>query len=405
MLPADQRLNARGRHVAERERGLVGEEELLLLDRLAEIHVELHAALDVVLHLALEHRVAVLSVPLGAVHRDVRVAQQILRRRPLSDRDPDAGRDRHARLLLGAELEGVRQRLQDALCDQLRADRRGQLLGDHNELVAAEAPEGVSVADDALEPRGHCTQQFVADAMAERVVDALEVVDVDEQRRDRRLAADGACEHLLDAIEYQRAVGQAGQGVVRSQERQLLLAPRELFVGATALRLEALAYAQEVELNAQLHHVQRLRQGVGRDLPLDRDLAEHARHHVSPPQRAPGDLGQRRRSVRSQLAEDLRGLARRGVRHLEALARDPASDRVGRALADPFEAVLHHRVDALTRAGGVLDRLREHLVRARSQRLAEHAQLLAELLRWSRRGKRDPYLAASWVGGLGGHIG
>jgi hypothetical protein len=60
--------------LGEIERGLVDEEELVLLQGFAEIHLELHAVLDHSLHPRLEHDVAILAVPLGAVHRDVGVA-------------------------------------------------------------------------------------------------------------------------------------------------------------------------------------------------------------------------------------------------------------------------------------------------------------------------------------------
>jgi hypothetical protein len=70
--------------------------------------------------------------------------------------------------------------------------------------------------------------------------------------------ARGAREHLLDPVEDQRAIGKTGERVVCRQERQLLLPAGELFVGALALRLEALAHAQQGELEAQLQHVERL---------------------------------------------------------------------------------------------------------------------------------------------------
>ena len=113
------------------------------------------------------------------------------------------------------------------------------------------------------EPRGDRAQQFIADAVPERVVDRLEVVEVDEQRRDRCLAAARAREHLLDAVEDQRPVREPGQRIVGRQERELLLAPRELFVGPPALDLEALAHPHEAELEAQLQDVQRLGERLG----------------------------------------------------------------------------------------------------------------------------------------------
>ena len=53
-----------------------------------------------------------------------------------------------------------------------------------------------------------------------------------------------AREHLLDAVEDQRPVRQPGQRVVGRQERELLLAARELLIGSLALGLKALAHPQ-----------------------------------------------------------------------------------------------------------------------------------------------------------------
>ena len=58
-------------------------------------------------------------------------------------------------------------------------------------------------------------QQPVAGLVTERVVHLLEAVEVDEQRRALGVAAAGPGEHLLDPVEDQRAVGQAGERVVQ----------------------------------------------------------------------------------------------------------------------------------------------------------------------------------------------
>ncbi len=60
-----------------------------------------------------------------------------------------------------------------------------------------------------------------------------------------------------------RPVRQAGQRVVGREERELLLAARQLLVGSLALGLKALAHPHEAELEAQLEDVQSLRQRIG----------------------------------------------------------------------------------------------------------------------------------------------
>ena len=54
----------------------------------------------------------------------------------------------------------------------------------HQEAVPAGAGEHVRGAERLLQPRGQEPHQLVAGAVAERVVDELEVVEVDVQQRD-----------------------------------------------------------------------------------------------------------------------------------------------------------------------------------------------------------------------------
>ena len=55
--------------------------------------------------------------------------------------------------------------------------------------------------------RGDDPQQFVAGGVPEGVVDVLEAVDVDVQRRHREPLAPRAGEHLLGPVERKHAVG------------------------------------------------------------------------------------------------------------------------------------------------------------------------------------------------------
>ena len=92
----------------------------------------------------------------------MRAAEELLGAVRVGDRHADAGGDDDPGLLAGPDLE------------------RGAIASS-----TAEPAEGVGVADDAVEPGGDRAQQFVAGAVAERVVDVLEVVEVDEERRRR----------------------------------------------------------------------------------------------------------------------------------------------------------------------------------------------------------------------------
>ena len=62
--------------------------------------------------------------------------------------------------------------------------RRVDVLAEDRELVAAEARDRVAGAQLAVQARADRAQQLVAGVVAERVVDDLQVVEVQEQQRD-----------------------------------------------------------------------------------------------------------------------------------------------------------------------------------------------------------------------------
>ena len=93
----------------------------------------------------------------------------------------------------------------------------------HDELLAAGAGDHVGVADDAHQQAGDAHEHLVAGVVAVLVVDALEVVEVE----------DGEAEGGLGAVELAReeaAVVQAGQPVAVGLLAELLLEAFELRV-------------------------------------------------------------------------------------------------------------------------------------------------------------------------------
>ena len=67
---------------------------------------------------------------------------------------------------------------------------------------------------DVLQARAERDEEVVARLVAERVVDRLELVDVEQQDGDERVRALRAGEGVLDAVVEQRPVRQAGEAVV-----------------------------------------------------------------------------------------------------------------------------------------------------------------------------------------------
>ena len=86
--------------------------------------------------------------------------------------------------------------------------------GQHGELIAAEPGGRIALADDAFDALRHLLQQPVADRVAQRVVDQLEVVEIDAQRADEAAGAAALRQGVGHALAEQHAVGQVGERVV-----------------------------------------------------------------------------------------------------------------------------------------------------------------------------------------------
>src|SRR3954469_19712271 len=228
-VPADERLDADQALVGDVEDRLVVDAELLALDGAAQVALGAQPDERVVAHLLVEELVAPASALLRLVHRGVGLAQHRLGAlRPRGDRDPDARR--HEDLAAGLERDRPLPRVGDAPRDGDRLALGRDLAAD-DELVAAEARDGVRAADHLLEAGAEGDEQVIAGLVAERVVDRLELVDAEKEDGRERPGALRASEGVLDAVVEERAVRQAGERVV-----QRLVAHARLAVLAVASR-------------------------------------------------------------------------------------------------------------------------------------------------------------------------
>ena len=82
-----------------------------------------------------------------------------------------------------------------------------------DELVAAKAAQGVGLAQTVLEPAGDLDQHLVAKQVPERVVDAFEAVQVEEQHGKAQTTALRQPDRVPYAFGQGQAVGQAGERV------------------------------------------------------------------------------------------------------------------------------------------------------------------------------------------------
>jgi hypothetical protein len=92
--------------------------------------------------------------------------------------------------------------------------RRARTLLEHDEFVAAEPRHEILGPQHLAQPAGNRTQQLVATGMAQRVVDLLELVEVDEQQRRELLRTLLNRQQAPDLVAEIDAVGKRGQFVV-----------------------------------------------------------------------------------------------------------------------------------------------------------------------------------------------
>ena len=124
-------------------------------------------------------------------------------------------------------------RIADALRQRGGVGRLLHLRHDDGELVAAHARHGVELARAAAQALADQLEQLVADRVAERVVDALEVVEV-EAKHGQAFAALDALDLVVELLEQHRPVGQVGERIVTRHVRDALfraLAFGDVFVG------------------------------------------------------------------------------------------------------------------------------------------------------------------------------
>ena len=92
--------------------------------------------------------------------------------------------------------------------------------GDDEELVARDPPDDVVAPHAVADPLGGEDEQLVADGMTHRVVDELELVEIEEHQRDRPTGSPRLAEHRVDVLDDQDAIRQAGEIVVVGLVRQ-----------------------------------------------------------------------------------------------------------------------------------------------------------------------------------------
>ena len=161
---------------------LVVQLEFLLDERTAQTDLEAAARLHGRVHRRLEEAEGLAPVALGAVEREVGVLEQAVGIVAVVGRQRDADARGDIDLLAGHVI-GTTDRLDDGACQPRRAGRLIAIDLDDRELVLAEPGQGIGRVDAAAQPVGNGGEKLVSGRVAERLVDALEIVEVDAEHR------------------------------------------------------------------------------------------------------------------------------------------------------------------------------------------------------------------------------
>ena len=215
VLPAQERFDTLDLNPFEIEDRVVHQRELVVLERPLQVRLEGEPLVGRRLHGVLEEDGLVAARPLGPVESDVGVAQEILGRRAIADRDPDARRHGDRHVVDPGNVEGRPEDLVHPFGDHLGTPGEREAVGENDELVAAESPDGVARAQNAEQPSRHQLQQLVARPVSQGVVGVLEIVQIDEEGRHGGTRTPGPHQHLLCSVENQLTVRQSRQRIVQ----------------------------------------------------------------------------------------------------------------------------------------------------------------------------------------------
>ncbi len=188
----------------------------------AELALELELADDTPSHAGAEDLRRAPVTALDLVHRDVRVAHQLVGGGALAaDRDADRGGDDE---LAALDRKRLLEELVDAIRHSLCILRPGDAVEEDRELVTPEPGDRVARPHARHQAPRERDEQLIADGVAVGVVDELEAIQVEEQDRAsifRDTAA--APQRELEVIEEHGSVGQPGQRIVQGVVDEPLL--------------------------------------------------------------------------------------------------------------------------------------------------------------------------------------
>ncbi|MNI31681.1 hypothetical protein D3C73_855690 [compost metagenome] len=222
MLPTHQRLDADQAAGLEVMHGLVMHAQLVLLQRPAQLKCGLDPLLRMGGQLFGIQGVAIATCALGLEQRGVGVAQQLFGAQRIARKQADAN-TRVDEQLVVIDRELLAQTIKDPLSQRRRLHQLRAVFCQHRELVTTQPGQGNARAEHRLQAFGHSLEQFVADGVAQAVVDHFEVIQIDQQQRTAALVDLCRRQGLLGAVGEQQAIGQVGQRIVVREVLEFVL--------------------------------------------------------------------------------------------------------------------------------------------------------------------------------------
>ena len=232
MIPTQQRFKAADAIFFQVIDRLIIQAELIVRQRLAQIEFEPAAALQSRIHFRFEETPCSAPIRLGTVKCDVGILEKfvtghaIIRRH----RDSDAHTKRNA---LSIDFVWFAENADNAHGKRGNLVRPLDVLQEDGEFIAAKTGHRIDLANARLQTQRHRTKDLVSDRMAERVVDLLEVVEVEAENCKADTTAELG-DALLNSLRQKHAIRQFGEGVVPRHEDDAFfrLAPfSHVFVG------------------------------------------------------------------------------------------------------------------------------------------------------------------------------
>ena len=205
--------------------------EFAFVQGAAQVGQELGALQQLMGHGRVIKRDAPPPIGLGLVHGQLRLLEQFFPRGLLAQEQGHAGTGAPFKVPHGSGSTGgqCRDGLQQVFGQLLDGEGGtagvGMLVSEHHhELITPQAGQGVRFTQGGPQGRGHGAQHLVPQFVARRIVQGREMVQIDQDDGSTGMVARAGALGLLQPVEQEGAVGQAGQLVVGGEVCNPLLA-------------------------------------------------------------------------------------------------------------------------------------------------------------------------------------